>query len=69
MAVARRHGVKPKCTHDAVTAEQAAHLVSEQVGVGIVTNPNALDFRTKNVALRLCRRVPMVRDLCDYEKR
>ena len=35
MAAARRDGIRPKCTHDAVTAEQAIHLVSEQVGVGI----------------------------------
>jgi hypothetical protein len=27
VAVARRDGVKPKCTHHAVTAEQAVHLV------------------------------------------
>jgi hypothetical protein len=39
LAVARRDGIRPKCTHDALTAEQAIHLVSEQVGVGIVTKP------------------------------
>ena len=52
IAVARRDGIRPKCTHDAVTAEQAVQLVSEQVGVGIVTKPNALDSRTKNVVLK-----------------
>jgi len=52
MAVARRDGIRPKCTHDAVTAEQAVHLVSEQVGVGIVTKPNALDPGPKNVVLK-----------------
>ena len=52
MKVARRDGITPKCTHDAVTAEQAVQLVSEQVGVGIVTNPNALAFRTKGVVLK-----------------
>lgn len=52
MAVARRDGIRPKCTHDAVTAEQAVQLVSELVGVGIVTKPNALDSRTKNVVLK-----------------
>ena len=52
LAVARRDGIRPKCTHDAVTAEQAIHLVSEQVGVGIVTKPNALDSRTKDVVLK-----------------
>jgi len=52
MAAARRDGIRPKCTHDAVTAEQAIHLVSEQVGVGIVTKPNAFDSRPKNVVLK-----------------
>jgi DNA-binding transcriptional LysR family regulator len=52
MATARRDGIRPKCTHDAVTAEQAIHLVSEQVGVGIVTKPNAFDSRPKNVVLK-----------------
>ena len=52
LAVARRDGIRPKCTHDAVTAEQAVQLVSDQVGVGIVTKPNAFDSRTKNVVLK-----------------
>jgi DNA-binding transcriptional LysR family regulator len=52
MAAARRDGIRPKCTHNAVTTEQAIHLVSEQVGVGIVTKPNALDSRARNVVLK-----------------
>jgi DNA-binding transcriptional LysR family regulator len=52
MSASRRDGIRPKCTHDAVTAEQAIHLVSEQVGVGIVTKPNAFDSRPKNVVLK-----------------
>ncbi len=52
MAAARRDEIRPKCTHDAVTAEQAIHLVSEQIGVGIVTKPNAFDSRPKNVVLK-----------------
>jgi len=52
LAAARRDGIRPKCTHDAVTAEQAIHLVSEQVGVGIVTKPNAFDSRPKNAVLK-----------------
>src|ERR1700677_1164270 len=52
MDVARRDGIRPKCTHDAVTSEQAVQLVSEQVGVAIVTKPNAVAFRIKNVALK-----------------
>jgi DNA-binding transcriptional LysR family regulator len=52
MAVARRDGIRPKCTHDAVTAEQAVHLVSEQVGVGIVTKPTLFESQMKNVVLK-----------------
>jgi DNA-binding transcriptional LysR family regulator len=52
MEVARRDGITPKCTHDAVTAEQAVQLVSERVGVGIVTQPSTLALRTKGVVLK-----------------
>ena len=52
MEVARRDGITPKYTHDAVTAEQAFQLVSERVGVGIVTQPSTLALRTKGVVLK-----------------
>ena len=52
MEVARRDGITPKCVHAAVTAEQAIQLVSEQVGVGIISKPHPLAFRAKGVILK-----------------
>ena len=52
MESARRDGITPKCLHAAVTAEQAVQLVSEQVGVGIITKPHPLAFRAKGVVLK-----------------
>ncbi len=36
---ARREGITPKHAHDIITAQQAVHLVSEHVGVAILTKP------------------------------
>ena len=52
MEVARRDGITPRYTHAAVTAEQAVQWVSEQVGVGIISKPHPLAFRTKGVVLK-----------------
>jgi LysR substrate binding domain len=52
MEVARRDGIMPRCTHAAVTAEQAVQWVSEQVGAGIISKPHPLAFRTKGVVLK-----------------
>lgn len=52
MEAARRAGITPKCVHAAVTAEQAVQLVSEQVGVGIISKPNPLAFRVKGVVFK-----------------
>jgi DNA-binding transcriptional LysR family regulator len=52
MELARRDGITPKCVHAAVTAEQAVQLVSEQVGVGIISKPHPLAFRAKGVILK-----------------
>jgi DNA-binding transcriptional LysR family regulator len=52
MEAARRDGITPKCVHAAVTAEQAVQLVSEQVGVGIISKPHPLAFRAKGVVLK-----------------
>ncbi len=40
MDAARRSGVAPKHAHDVITAQQAIHLVSENVGVAVLTNPS-----------------------------
>jgi ParB family chromosome partitioning protein len=37
----------PKHAHDIITAQQAVHLVSEQVGVAILTKPTALNIRAE----------------------
>jgi DNA-binding transcriptional LysR family regulator len=39
MDAARRGGIAPKHAHVVITAQQAVHLVSEQVGVAILTKP------------------------------
>jgi DNA-binding transcriptional LysR family regulator len=39
MDVAQREGIAPKHVHDIHTVEQAVHLVSEHVGVAILTKP------------------------------
>jgi DNA-binding transcriptional LysR family regulator len=39
MEAAQREGIVPKHTHDIHTTQQAVHLVSEHVGVAILTKP------------------------------
>ncbi|HEY6372299.1 MAG TPA: LysR substrate-binding domain-containing protein [Candidatus Sulfotelmatobacter sp.] len=39
MAAAQREGITPKHAHDIHTTQQAIHLVSEHVGVAILTKP------------------------------
>jgi DNA-binding transcriptional LysR family regulator len=48
----RREGVSPKRAHDIITAQQAVHLVSEHVGVAILTKPTTVGFSAEGVALR-----------------
>jgi DNA-binding transcriptional LysR family regulator len=52
MEAARRGGITPRCIHSAVTAEQAVQLVSEQIGVGIISKLHPLAFRAKGVILK-----------------
>jgi DNA-binding transcriptional LysR family regulator len=52
MDAARREGIAPKHQHDIITAQQAVHLVSEHVGVAILTKPTALGFRAEGVVLK-----------------
>jgi DNA-binding transcriptional LysR family regulator len=52
MDAARRVGIAPKHAHDVITAQQAVHLVSEQVGVAILTKPTALGFPTEGVVVK-----------------
>jgi DNA-binding transcriptional LysR family regulator len=52
MDAARREGIAPKHAHDIITAQQAVHLVSEQVGVAILTKPTALGVRLEGVVVK-----------------
>jgi DNA-binding transcriptional LysR family regulator len=52
MDAARREGIAPKHAHDIITAQQAVHLVSEHVGVAILTKPTALGFGAEGVVVK-----------------
>jgi len=52
MDAAQREGIAPKHAHDVITAQQAVHLVSEHVGVAILTKPTALGFRAEGVVVK-----------------
>jgi len=52
MDAARREGITPKRGHDIITPQEAVHLVSEHVGVAILTKPTALGFRAEGVVVR-----------------
>ena len=52
MAAARREGITPKRAHDIITPQEAIHLVSERVGVAILTKPTALGCRAEGVVVK-----------------
>jgi DNA-binding transcriptional LysR family regulator len=52
MDAARREGIAPKHAHDVITAQEAVHLVSEHVGVGILTKPMALGVHADGLVVR-----------------
>jgi DNA-binding transcriptional LysR family regulator len=52
MEAARREGITPKHAHAIITAQQAMHLVSEHVGVAILTKPTALGVRAEGVVVK-----------------
>ncbi|MBZ5666490.1 MAG: LysR family transcriptional regulator [Acidobacteriia bacterium] len=52
MDAARREGIAPKHAHDVITAQEAVHLVSEHVGVGILTKPVALAVHADGVLVK-----------------
>src|SRR4029077_20273182 len=49
---ARREGISPKNAHDILTAQQAIHLVSERVGVAILTAPTCVGFMADGVLIK-----------------
>jgi DNA-binding transcriptional LysR family regulator len=52
MDTARREGIAPKHGHEIITAQQAVHLVSEHVGVAILTKPTALAVSAEGVVVK-----------------
>ena len=52
MDAAHRDGIVPRPAHNIITAQQAVHLVSEHVGVAILTQTAALGFKTEGVVVR-----------------
>jgi DNA-binding transcriptional LysR family regulator len=52
MDAARREGITPKRGHDIITPQEAVHLVSEHVGIAILTKPTALGFCAEGVVVR-----------------
>jgi DNA-binding transcriptional LysR family regulator len=52
MDAARRKGIAPKQAHVILTAQQAVHLVSEHVGVAILTKSAAVGFSAEDVVVK-----------------
>jgi DNA-binding transcriptional LysR family regulator len=48
----RRERIAPKHAHDVITVQQAVHLVSEHVGVAILTKPTIVGLTPEGVVLR-----------------
>jgi DNA-binding transcriptional LysR family regulator len=52
MNAATRKGIVPKPLHDVITGQQAVHLVSEHLGIAILTKPTALGSRFRGVVVK-----------------
>ena len=52
MDAARRESIVPKHAHDIITLQQAVELVSEHVGVAILTKPTARSLHTDGVVVK-----------------
>jgi hypothetical protein len=52
MDAAQRQGIAPKQAHDILTAQEAIHLVSQHVGVAIVTKPASGGPSAEGVVIR-----------------
>ncbi|MGD0910064.1 MAG: LysR substrate-binding domain-containing protein [Candidatus Acidiferrales bacterium] len=52
MDAAQRQGIAPKHAHDILTAQEAIHLVSQHVGVAIVTDPASAGPSVEGVVIR-----------------
>jgi DNA-binding transcriptional LysR family regulator len=52
LEAAQREGIAPKHSHDILTTQEAVDLVSQHVGVAIVTKPEAAALGSHEVALK-----------------
>ena len=63
MDAAQREGIAPKRAHDIHTVEQAVHLVSEHVGVAILTKP-VVGVSAQGVVVRPLSDTPLCLKTC-----
>jgi DNA-binding transcriptional LysR family regulator len=61
---ARREGISPKNAHDIITAQQAIHLVSERVGVAILTAPTCVGSMADGVVIKPLSDTSLCFDTC-----
>jgi DNA-binding transcriptional LysR family regulator len=63
MNAAQREGIAPKHAHDIHTVQQAVHLVSEHVGVAILTRPT-VDVTVQGVVVKPLSVAPLCFETC-----
>jgi DNA-binding transcriptional LysR family regulator len=63
MDAAQREGITPRHVHDIHTVQQAVHLVSEHVGVAILTKPT-LDVTAQGVVVKPLSLAPLWFETC-----
>ena len=64
MDAAGREGISPKNAHDIITAHQAIHLVSERVGVAILTAPTCVGFTAHGIVIKPLADTSLCFDTC-----
>jgi hypothetical protein len=67
---AQSGSIAPKQAHDVIAPQQAVELVSEHLGVAILTQRSTTDSHADGVVVKpLCRRVAMLQHMRDPESR
>jgi DNA-binding transcriptional LysR family regulator len=64
MDAAGREGISPKTAHDIITTQQAIHLVSERVGVAILTAPTCVGFTAHGIVIKPLSDTSLCFDTC-----
>ena len=64
MDAAGREGISPKNAHDIITTQQAIHLVSERVGVAILTAPTCVGFTAHGIVIKPLSDTSLCFDTC-----